>query len=206
MADPLQIDLARRDIRAGDLASGLANPDRIVARIPVSRTQWMISFAEQQALLRRLYPGEDIAPRHKRDIVFVARTGGRSATLQGTCYLLRRDVPQGDYLAPDDFAPTACDASTPKVRIAYDKAARALYATSDLPALGYAGAVALPASTPVRAGSAMTLRTISGPVTIDRSVTTLQAGRTGKRVFVRTRDGDVVAHPLDVPVTERTAR
>ena len=206
MADPLQIDLVRRDIRAGDLASGLADPDRIVARIPASRTQRLISFAEQKVLLRRLYPGQDIAPRHQRDIVFVARTGGRPSTLQGTCYLLRRDVPQGDYLAPDDFAPTTCDADGPKVRIAYDKVARALYASSDLPASGYVGAVALPASTPVRAGSAMTLRTISGPVTIDRSVTTLQAGRSGKRVFVRTRDGDVVAHPLDAPVTERAAR
>ena len=42
----------------------------------------------------------------------------------------------------------------------------------------------------------MLLRTTVGPVTVERAVTSLQPGRHGKRLFVRTDDGKLLASTL----------
>lgn len=49
---------------------------------------------------------------------------------------------------------------------------------------------------PLAAGTTLTLRSVTGPVTIERAVTTLQPGRSGRRVFVRDGAGQVFAAPL----------
>jgi len=47
-------------------------------------------------------------------------------------------------------------------------------------------------------GSELTLRSVAGPVAIERPVTTLQPGRSGRSVFVRDGQGQVFAAPLAI--------
>ena len=199
------MQLDQRDIQAKDIAIAAPSPEHIVARIEAPNTRLLLTVADQQMLLRRAYPGLEVKRRHAADILFMTHQRHIEAAARGICYRLRHNVAEGDYVARDDFAPTACDAAATPVKLAYDKAARALFSRSDLPAFSYAGAITLRSSDPVRAGTAMTLRTISGPVTIDRNVVTLQASRAGQHIFVRTKDGTVLAHPLADTLNERPA-
>lgn len=48
----------------------------------------------------------------------------------------------------------------------------------------------------IAAGTPLTLRSVAGPVAIERPVTTLQPGRAGRSVFVRDGQGQVFAAPL----------
>lgn len=57
------------------------------------------------------------------------------------------------------------------------------------------GAPALVAH-PVAGGTALTLVSSVGPVSVERAVTTLQGARPGRRVFVRDGDGNVFASRL----------
>lgn len=199
LAETETVHLNGREIAAADIGNAVPTPHAVAVRIAPRVKAVMLTAQEQRLLLQRLYPGLKLSPKYKTDVVFVAGSNlaaGQTDIASARCYATRRDVPAGDYFSREDFATVPCDAAARAERMGYDKAARAVFARSDVPAFTYVGRLALPSSEPVKTGTPMTLRTIAGPVTIDRNVVTLQPARAGQRVFVRTREGVVLAHPL----------
>jgi flagella basal body P-ring formation protein FlgA len=112
------------------------------------------------------------------------------------CVAAGRDVPAGAMLSADDLTGADCRAKAPRAPLRYDRVARTLVASEAIPAGTYLGRLAPPAGPEVRAGDVLTLRSSAGVATIERSVTALQPGRSGGKLFVRDADGQVFAVPF----------
>ncbi len=112
------------------------------------------------------------------------------------CRATVRFIAANATIAVSDMTPVACRAGAPRAALRYDRVDGVLVAADDLPAGTYLGVVAPLDARSVAKGTALTLRSIAGPVVIERSVTAMQAGRPGKRLFVRDSEGKVFAVPL----------
>lgn len=107
------------------------------------------------------------------------------------CFATARDVPQGAVLRAEDLVAVDCREDSTRTRLGYDRAARAPVANAPLAAGTYLGRVAPPSGAMVAPGEQLTLRSSAGPVIIERTVTALQLGRSGGRLFVRDAQGQV---------------
>lgn len=123
-------------------------------------------------------------------------SGGASAP----CLATRRALAAGEPVAAPDVAVAPCpDQPTRAVR--YDRRARTSVATRSLPAGSALGRVAVTPDRVIASGTPLTLRSVTGPVTVERAVLTLQTGRSGERVFVRDTSGAVFSVPLQLEDT-----
>lgn len=119
------------------------------------------------------------------------------ATGAGQCVATIRDVAAGEHLTVADLEAVACrDGSPSKVHIGFSAATRSAVAARPLPRGTYLGRLSAASAAILPKGSRVTLRAISGPAIIEREVVTLQAARSGQRVFVRDAKGQVFAVPL----------
>jgi hypothetical protein len=184
-------------VRIADIAIAPAGENRIVARLPRRASGVALTEAQRRSLLRGRVPGGQFRLRHTGTI-WLARGAVTTPAyvLRGPCYTARTDLPAGSYLDRDAVAETECRAATAERRLGYDAAARVAVARDTIPAGAYLGRLRLIDRAPVAPGQAMTLRTSVGPVIVDRTVTSLQPGRHGKRLFVRTDDGKLLASTL----------
>lgn len=183
-------------LRASDIAVGA--PDLALLQLPDAGATLELDEARRVQLLRNRMPGRNFALRH-RGTLTIARADepAPSRDPRGpSCYSARSDLPAGTYIVRADVNQVDCSAARGDARLRYDAAARAPYARDQVAAGSYLGALRLEADRPVARGTAMLLRTRVGPVTIERKVVAIQAGRGGKRLFVRAGDGAAFASRL----------
>lgn len=199
-ADPLEAPLPDRNVRLLDLAEKpdapigeMRNP--IVAKVP--RDAQSVEFEEETALrlVRNRLPGFEPKLKFTDRIVLTApqRIAKRSA---GACFAARQMIPEGHFITDADVEARSCTDDAISENLGYDRDAQAAYATGQVPAHAYLGPVRPACSQRIAKDQKVQLTTGTGAVQITRTATTLQAGRQGKNVFVRTSDGTVFAVPF----------
>lgn len=208
-----RIELTGRIIRVADVAS-LFGADaatrarlsrQIVASLPEGRRGLTLSRSAVASLLRRAVPGLEIADSDASDVVqFHAPAMPAAARPTTGCFALSHAVSRGAPLTLDDVGPVACDAQGERTPILFDRRGAVVRAEGDLPEHSYLGRIALPQQRGVDRGDRLTLRSVVGPVRIERPVVALQAGQ-GRRIFVRDEDGHTIAAPL-AGLDEETAQ
>lgn len=163
-----------------------------IARVPAGRRAVTLSRRAVAALVRRAEPGLVVGGDQAGTITF--RVAASSAGRNERCFVMLAPVAQGAAIMRADVGQGICGDGTVPVR--YDSQVHAIVATRRL-TTGESIGRALPAVGPdVVRGDALTLVARSGPVTIERSVTALQPGRNGGRVFVRDGAGQIFAAPV----------
>lgn len=195
-AQPAEVQLESREIRAGDLSAAAPNRNEILLRFAANGDAVELTADDRRRLLRNRYPGLALPLLDDGAIRFVAGKSVASERATGICYATRRDIGAGEYILQQDLGEVDCEAKAPHAPLGYDRSAGAIYAAGSLPAFTYVGAIKASAAKPLRAGSKLTLRTVSGPVTVERDVWAMQAGRPGDRLFVKTSDGEILASRL----------
>lgn len=197
MAGPVEMRLEGRAITAGDLSASAPRRNEIIAQIAPGHAWLELRSDQQRRLLDNFFPGAVLDLRHNGSVRFVAGAGGRQVAGSAPCYMTRRAVQQGETISAEDLVETPCDGGIDRAKLLYNRKMQAPYAGADLPAFSYVGSLRVPLVDPVEPGTALTLRTVSGPVTIERTAVALQHGRRGGRIFVRTDDGAVFASRLE---------
>lgn len=191
----MSVDLAGPAIRIRDVVPGMIDRREggvEIARVPAGRRVVTLSRRAVVALIRRAAPGLVVGDDQAGAITF--RVAASNAGRSERCFVTRAPVAQGAAIGRADVEQGACGDGAAPVR--YDIARRAIVATRRLPAGDSIGRT-LPAAGPdVSRGDALTLVARSGPVRIERSVTALQPGKAGGRVFVRDGAGHVFAAPV----------
>lgn len=203
----IQIDLPSSEIRLRDLVLSGERGDLVVGQVPKGSATLLLTLDDQMRLIRNRLPGHAKPLKFPAGVlirVLTAKAAPRS--FGNACYQTRAAVPAGSYLNRSDAVAAQCTPDLDTANLSFDRNARAPFTASDLAAFSYLGNVLLPEIEPIRAGTKMTLRTVSGPVTIDQSVITLQPGRPGKRTFVQTDGGKVISEKLSSEQSAEQAR
>lgn len=181
-----------RSVTAGDLVRtaggarlGGAAAARVVLRLPAGQRRMTLPAPTAAALVRRAG-------------VIAGGTGAVSITLRAVrrdaegCWASTRALGPGEPVTVRDVVPAPCgdEAAAIGVESGAPVVRQAVAAGASLGRL-----VPAPAGR-VAPGTGLTLRSVAGPVVIERAVTTMQPGRSGRRVFVRDGEGQVFAAPL----------
>jgi flagella basal body P-ring formation protein FlgA len=112
--------------------------------------------------------------------------------LAAACLAAVAPIPAGTLPVRADFVATPCGEEAPRA-LRYDPARGTLSATRDI-AAGEVVAAPPPSLLPdVQPGERLTLVARAGTAIVERQVTAAQPGRYGRRIFVRTSDGRLVA-------------
>ncbi|MDD3799230.1 MAG: flagella basal body P-ring formation protein FlgA [Novosphingobium sp.] len=155
-------------------------------------------------------PGRDLRLLHEGPQRFAARaagTGGEDRRAGRECFALRQNLPAGAYVTGEVLVPAACKKDTARpLPLRYDASAGATELARPLSAGTYLGRVAVRAGEIVESGRTLVLSVREGPVRIEREVHALQPSRTGRAIFVRTADGQILAAPLATTGTAESAR
>lgn len=111
------------------------------------------------------------------------------------CWVTTRAITSGAPVTAPDLARARCNTEVDTNLLRFDRISGLVIARTSIPKGTQLGTFA-PSSAAVGAGAVLTLRSRSGPVAIERQVTTLQPARSGERVFVRDASGTVISVPL----------
>lgn len=186
-ARPVTVGALVRNSEGGRLRGPVAA--RVVLRLPAGVRAVTLPAATVRALVQRQIGAASV-------------TGGKAVTIAlrpspvatRPCWIAAHALGAGAVVTTDDVTPgdtTAGDCA---------QAAASIAVIDDAPVLRdavAAGAVLgrlMPAPAGrVAAGTALTLRSVVGPVVVERDVTTLQPAHPGGGVFVRDTDGQVFA-------------
>jgi len=195
-----QVALTTAELRIGDLVTvrGRALPSRVAAmvvlRLPRGGTAFDVPAERAAALVRRRVPG--LRPVVTPGAVIQVRLAAAPvpARAAGTCFAAANGLAAGTVLSVSDVASIPCRDEAP-AQLRYGRAGLVIAAAA-VPAGGYLGRLAALPERTVGKGAPLTLRSTSGPVTIERSVVALQSARSGGRLFVRDAGGAVFAAPL----------
>ena len=207
-APTVSIDLGARHVRLADV-SGLtgfapaghpALASRIIASVPRGRKGLSITREALAGLVRRSVPGLGSRLRPGAgSVTFRAPAAPHQAKVaSGACAATAQPVAQGAALQTADVVTVPCEATEVGAPVRFDRRASALRTSAPLPAGTRLGRLTLPAAPDVDKGDELTLLSTVGPVSVERQVVALQAGRSGGRVFVRDAEGQVVSAPLSV--------
>lgn len=206
-ADPqtsAHVRLKSRSIHLRDLAEAGDFGDIVVAQIPANEASTLLTSSEQQRLIRNRLPGPQLKLKYRSSLLFTVDTIRRSDPKPSRiCYQTKAPVSAKGFVALADLEEIACDPRRSAVRLAFDRVAKAPYTPVDLPARSYVGPLWAPLTKPIAVGTALTLRTTSGPVIIEQAAKALQPGRLGQKIFVQTADKKVFSETLgESPVAE----
>lgn len=194
LADRGEIVLSRPAVTLADVAGrgGLGRLGVVeIARLPVGRDRLSLSRRAIATLVRRAVPGMVVDGGDARIVTF--RYVRRAEAGAGGCQVTSAVLAAGTAITRDKIAAGPCIAAA---AIRYDAARGYLVARRDLPAGSPLGHLVVPPPATVARGDSMTLVSRAGPVTVERSVTALQSGSVGRRVFVRDGRGHVFAAPV----------
>lgn len=111
------------------------------------------------------------------------------------CRTVARPIRVGEAVTIADTVESACADSRPSRRLRYDAGARVARAAVDLAPGDDLGRVFLTPQRGVLPGEQIILTVQIGPVAITKTVTALQAGRPGQRLFVRDEAGQIFSAP-----------
>lgn len=198
--------LEDRNIRVSDLARLDANEAKtighmVVTFVPTRRQTIELSATQQATLLRRRLPGYELRLLLEGSAVFAApaaETANKDGRAGRACFALWQNLTAGSYLTRETLQPADCDnTSRAQLSLRYDPEAGASVTSRDLPAGTYLGPISPPPAHFAKAGDDMTLKVTVGPVVIERQTVALQPSGVGHAIFVRTRDGQIVAAPFE---------
>lgn len=202
-ADPqpsAHVRLKTRSIHLRDLAEAGDFGDLVVAQIPANETSTVLTNAEQQRLIRNRLPGQQLKMKYRSSLLLSVDTIRRSEPKPSRiCYETKAPVSAKGFVARADLEEVACDPRRSLSRLAFDRVAKAPYTPVNLPARSYVGPLWAPSTKPIAVGTALTLRTTSGPVMIEQVAKALQPGRLGQKIFVQTADKKVFSEKLGEP-------
>lgn len=115
------------------------------------------------------------------------------------CRFMAVPARAGEVIDPALTTTAPCSPDGPPRRLRYDRAARVARAAADLAPGDELGRVFLPERPPVLPGERLAVAASIGPITVAREVTALQAGASGRWLFVRDEDGKVFRAPAPAP-------
>ncbi|WP_322966385.1 hypothetical protein [Sphingomonas fuzhouensis] len=183
-----------RDVRAGDLVrdrSGRpltgASAKRVVLRLPEGQRRVTLNWAAAAALVRR----SGLTVTGNGPVTITRRGAARTAPI---CWTTRHALVAGQTVTTRDVAPAPCGGAVAAIGGADGQPV----VRSAVPAGGLLGRLVPAVPERVAPGTVLTLRSAAGVVAIERPVTTMQSGRSGRRVFVRDAQGQVFAAPLSL--------
>lgn len=180
LVTPGQIKVDDHAIRLRDLVPSARGENVVIARIPAKKSSLTLSGAAVSGLLARVVPSlTAVSPSGEYTFVVRPQSGGAQS-----CWVARKYLPAGSPIASDEAVAAPCGRQillpdAVKTTDGQLVARRAIPSGAALGRLYFSSRAAVPA------GTVLTLVSQSGPVTIERRVTLLQAGETGHRVFVR---------------------
>lgn len=186
-ATPLR--LSADILTARDVATLTTGRDAAILRLPPGMPAVTLAPDALRTLVANRLPGVPFALRNSA-AVRVLR-GAATARPRSVCYRVRAAIPAGAALDATMVEQGSCVGAV--TRLAYDTILNVPVAQRDVAPGANLGKVRIPADAPLRAGSALMLRTRAGRVTIEQPVISLQPARAGARVFVRAPDGTVFA-------------
>lgn len=194
-----RIVLRDRHIRMRDVAAGVGRdgPGRndpaslVIASVPEGVVVTTLSRRAIASLIARRLPGVrvDIGSAI-RPVTF--RLPARQRAAGSACQALADARAAGQLVTADVLRPAACAGADPRA-LRFDRRAGQLVAAVDLAEGAKVGRVAPPPTPAIRRGEALRLIARDGPVSVERPVTAMQAGRAARAVFVRDADGQVFA-------------
>lgn len=122
-------------------------------------------------------------------LVVMAAASGAAA--MPPCRFVVRPISAGEAVSASDTVEGRCSDRLPRPRLRYDVQAKVARAAVDLAPGDELGRVLLSERKNVLPGEVLVLTATVGPVAITKSVTALQPGRPGRRLFVRDEAGQV---------------
>lgn len=195
-----QVELRTAELRVGDLVElrGVALPERIAAmvvmRMPRGDAAFDMPAERAAALVRRRVPAlHPVVVPGSVVRIHAAKAAGEPRAARG-CFAAANAIAPGTTLSAGDVTEAPCRAEV-GVRLQYGRAGLVV-AREAVPAGGYLGRLAALPERTVGKGATLTLRSTSGPVTVERAVVALQPARSGGKLFVRDASGSVFAAPL----------
>lgn len=193
---PAEVQLQTRDVHLSDIAVvGDGQSDPVIARVPRGTTRLALDEHQALRLIRNRLPMTNVELSFEESVTLVAPASA-SMRHMGTCFAAADRVAKGQFISASLVEPTPCKGQRSNAKIGYDRDARAPVATDGIAAGTYLGALRPITDRRIAKDADVLLTTGAGPVTITRSVTTLQAGREGRNVVIRTVDGTVFAVPV----------
>lgn len=198
---PVEMELSGRELRAGDFATGVPS-DIVIARVPHGIRMLHLGEDARRRLISSRFPGVPFQLRARGPLVL--RLSGQTGGKKARCLRAVRAIAPGEAIVAADAEKVDCPADGSRASLRIDRTTGSVLASAPIMAGEHLGPIRLPGQAQVSAGAQMRFRTVSGPVSIEREVVTLQTGRVGRPVFVRTADGQVIAAPLlGVAIRER---
>lgn len=187
------IELDDRNLRLDQIADIESGDRIIVARMPDGKTKVMLDVETARKLIRNHLPFTDFKLKFDKEIMLVTDDDGPRL---GTCYTASTAIASGQIIGLEHVASTSCNGEVPSSVVGFDQSALVPYATDEIAAGVFLGAIRPAADRVLAKGESVSLVTGGSEVTITRSVTTLQTGREDGSVFVETSDGTVFSAPL----------
>jgi len=195
----------RRAVTIGDLvrtADGrrLTGPSAalVALRLRAGQRQVVLPVETVVALVRRRAPS--IAVTGSGSVTIATRP--TTAIRTTGCWRSLRPMTAGTTITLNDVASTPCDTGN-LLKVDHAPGSRLPRLSGVVPADAPLGRFVPVPVGHVAPGTSLTLRSVRGPVAIERPVTTLQPGRSGRSVFVRDGAGQVFAAPLALVEQDR---
>ena len=198
LTDAPEVRIARSDVHIGDVARLFGGTAReradlsglTIARLPSGHRSVSLSRTALADLIRR---SSDLHVAEQPGAPLVIRSAGAIApTGDSGCWAAGVDIAAGAPIGGIDLVEAPCTAVPATASLRFDRASGQMRAGAPIDAGTPLGRLALtPAA--AEAGATMTLISRAGPVSVSRTVVALQAGREGRRLFVRDEDGAVMA-------------
>lgn len=178
-----------------ELTSASASLGKVViARLPDGSARIELTRAQLASLAVRAVPGLAVETG-QGSVSFIRAEHMRRPG--PACFEAAVPVVAGAPITRSDAIRTGCDDTRMAARLRFDPSSRSALAAGPVAVGDYLGAVRLGDAPTVRRGDLLTLRSRSGPVTIERSVIAMQPAHTpDRKVFVKDEDGQVFAGPL----------
>ncbi|WP_164119048.1 hypothetical protein [Sphingorhabdus sp. Alg239-R122] len=190
-------DIADISALPPELRAKVANMQ--ILQLPPGSDSFELSERQLAALVRRRVPALHVhysnGGGHMLRVSVAPGPDAQSGDTNTLCYSLAAAVMGGAIIQRGDVTESACDGRKGPRAVYFDRRHMVLRANGDLNAGTFLGNVRIPAKPVVDRGTDLVFRFRQGPVAVERHVRTIQAGRSGERLFVQAQDGTVMSVP-----------
>ncbi|WP_298303631.1 hypothetical protein [uncultured Erythrobacter sp.] len=193
---PTEVHLQDRHVRLSDLAViTTGHNDPIIAQVPRGSSRLELDQNAAHQLIRNRLPMAAVTLAFKNSVVLVAPA---ASTLRrpSQCFVASNPIAEGEFVTASLVAEAPCENGGAAEIVGYDRQALAPVARQTIASGTYLGPIRPAREQRLAKGKEVLLVTGAGPVTITRTVTTMQTAREGSNVFIRTSDGEVFPAPV----------
>ncbi len=192
-SSPTVLNLPDRNIRVADLANAPVPNTAIVARVPDGESSLEIDAEKAIRLLRNRFPGAKFSLKFQGTIRLLARD---EPSRNAACLEAKTDIGANAAITTINVQQTECNGRELAPQLGYDSERGVPIARSRIDAGSFLGNIRVASEDVITKGEALKLRTGAGAVSVERSVVSLQTSQKGRKIFVRTNDGEVIAAPI----------